>query len=204
MFTGIIEAQGLVIECERRPEAMRVRINLPFMDLTLGESIAINGACLTLAEIASTPHTGTFFISSETLDKTNLGKLHVHASVNLERAVTLQTRLSGHMVQGHVDGIATLVQVSATGESYQMKWKLPSELLRYCVPKGSITLNGISLTINALSDASGILDVMIIPHTWTQTNLCHLPVGDPVNVEVDILAKYVERLCQTSSKPSAT
>ncbi len=216
MFTGIIEAQGHVTRVERKADSLQITLPCPFEGIVLGESIAINGACLTVAQILpktrptilpNTPpessHDLVFFISAETLEKTNLGEIQLNSLVNLERAITLSTRLSGHIVQGHVDGKAQLVEVAPIGESYRMKWQLPAQLARYCISKGSITLNGVSLTINALTTANPsdpletCLEIMVIPHTWTHTNLSHLRIRDEVNVEVDLLAKYVERLCKT-------
>ncbi len=192
MFTGIIEAQVGITEVKKQPDSLEIRLPNPFADVILGESIAVNGACLTVAQIDSPDL--LFFVSAETLEKTNLARLEVGSSVNLERAITLSTRLSGHLVQGHVDGKAQLVEISSVGESYRMKWQIPPSLARYCISKGSITLNGVSLTINSLDGS--FCSIMVIPHTWTHTNLSRLQVGDEVNVEVDLLAKYVERLCQ--------
>jgi riboflavin synthase len=139
-----------------------------------------------------------FFISPETMARSNLGGLKVGHSVNLERAVTLGTRLSGHLVQGHIDGLARLIERVETDESWGHVFLLAKELGRYCVDKGSIALNGVSLTINTmdLRNDSIALHVTIIPHTWKHTNLCALDIGDSLNVEVDVIAKYVERLCQ--------
>jgi len=208
MFTGIIEAQGQITRVNRQTDSIQIALPSPFTGVALGDSIAINGVCLTVAQIfpLEKPQSGpelVFFISSETLEKTNFGQIQPDSVVNLERAITLNTRLSGHLVQGHVDGKAQLMEVSSVGESYRMKWQLSPELARYCISKGSITLNGVSLTINALSpsgpsDSVGTcVEIMVIPHTWTQTNLSRLKVKEEVNVEVDLLAKYVERLCKT-------
>lgn len=164
----------------------------------LGESIAVNGVCLTVAEYTDLGD-AFFFISLETLERSNLGSVKVGSFLNLERALTLQTRLSGHLVQGHVDGKARLRGIIACSNSTILSFELDPEIAHYCVEKGSISINGISLTINSLSeslpDEKTLIEVMIIPHTWSNTNLSHLQVNDQVNVEVDILAKYVERLC---------
>ncbi len=209
MFTGIIEAQGVITRLEKQSDSLQITLPCPFVDVALGDSIAVNGACLTVATIFSqSPDSRTsetsdvlFFISAETLAKTNLDQLREGSSVNLERALTLNTRLSGHLVQGHVDGKARLIEVTPVGESFKMRWQLPASLSRYCISKGSITLNGVSLTINQLDDKRHEFEIMVIPHTWTHTNLSRLQPGDEVNLEVDLLAKYVERLCQPSMQP---
>lgn len=172
-------------------------------DVVPGESIAVNGVCLTATEINDAGRV-RFFVSAETLDRTALGRLGPAGRVNLERAVTLTTRLSGHMVQGHVDGIARLVSVELSGEARKMVFAVPAALRRYMVEKGSVSLDGISLTLNEVGspaqDRAGAesfeIAVMIIPHTWDHTTLGALSPGDRVNVEVDVIAKYVESLCQ--------
>lgn len=202
MFTGIIEGQGKVMDLRSESNAIRIWASTGWKDLALGESIAVNGVCLTVAEFTAEGD-AYFFVSTETLDRSNLKTLKTGDRLNLERALTLQTRISGHYVQGHVDGIAPLLETAGVSESgpdqnsYRMKFEIPSELSRYCVAKGSIALNGVSLTINSLSatPAGDVAEVMIIPHTWSHTNLSCLNAGQSVNVEVDILAKYVERLC---------
>ena len=198
MFSGIIEKLGRVSAC--RPEASQLvcTIETGFADLQLGESVAVNGVCLTVASLG-VAGSATFFVSNETLDKTNLGKIANGNALNLERSVTLETRLSGHMVQGHVDGKAKFLGLTQDGDSRKLGFQLPNSLARYCVTKGSIALNGISLTINelkAVDSETTHLSVTIIPHTWEHTNLHNLKTGDAINVEVDVIAKYVERLCQ--------
>jgi riboflavin synthase len=198
MFSGIIEKLGRVSACKNQETQLVCTIETGFADLVLGESVAVNGVCLTVAEL----HKGgsaTFFVSNETLDKTSLGKIALGHELNLERSVSLQTRLSGHMVQGHVDGKARFAGFSQEGDSRKLGFDLPATLARYCVTKGSIALNGISLTINELDEQSKDttrLFVTIIPHTWEHTNLHSIKTGDEINVEVDVIAKYVERLCQ--------
>ncbi len=199
MFTGIIDALGAVRAVEREPGRCRVSIGTPYGDLDLGESVSINGVCLTV--VARTDAgTADFFVSAETLARSNLGGLEAGHTVNLERAVSLSTRLSGHMVQGHVDGRGRLAEVIAGEGAWRLSVSLPAALYGYCVEKGSIALNGISLTLNTVAPpkASGTFAVglTIIPHTWDHTNLHALSVGDDLNVEVDVIAKYVERLCQ--------
>lgn len=177
-------------------EGSRVRIDTGYKDLESGESISVNGVCLTVAEFDKSG-SALFFVGSETLRRTNLGRLAEKTSVNLERAMLASTRLSGHWVQGHVDGFATVIETASEGETHRLRFEFSSDLVRYCVEKGSITLNGVSLTLNSVSDdPSPSVTVHLIPFTWDHTNLSHLRVGDTVNVEVDILAKYVERLCQ--------
>jgi riboflavin synthase len=204
MFTGIIESKGRIQTLERTGDTLRVRMETEFKDLSIGESIAVNGVCLT-ATHPTDEGACDFFLSPETLEKSNLGHVVEGDFLNLERALTLQTRLSGHWVQGHVDGLAKWLSAEpevSNPECFVIRLALPKELARYCVQKGSICLNGISLTINAINDlkdpSGSVIQLTIIPHTWTQTNLSNLKPGDTVNVEVDILAKYVERLCRNS------
>jgi riboflavin synthase len=220
MFTGIVQKTAPIIHVERRGESpsplthkdtgsdhQRFRIATGFRDLAPGESIAVNGACLTVTEF-NPAGDALFFISAETLACTALGTLGVGSRVNLERAMALGERLSGHIVQGHVDGLGRLLAVTPETESYLVKFALPTRLGRYCVEKGSIALNGVSLTINSIHSAENgpengnevgnegeiILGITLIPHTWKHTQFADMHLGDPVHVEVDVLAKYVERL----------
>jgi riboflavin synthase len=197
MFSGIIEKLGGVSAINFDGGAMTCTVATGYIDLELGESVACNGVCLTVAKL-SPKGDAEFFASSETLARTNLGVLKKGSKINLERSVSLNTRLSGHVVQGHVDGLAKLISVIEEAGAWRLMVNLPAGLGRYCVEKGSIALNGISLTINTLHDRpDGTHDIglMIIPHTWEHTNLSSLVVGDHLNVEVDVMAKYVERLC---------
>lgn len=202
MFSGIIERLAPVEVVEPIGSSVRIAIDTGYGDLERGESVAINGVCLTVVE-----HDGqgraAFFLSPETLSCSTLQFLKVGTLVNLERAVRLETRLSGHMVQGHVDGVAEILSVAEEAGAHRLELGLGRALARYCVPKGPVALDGISLTINSLADdgARVRLGVMIIPHTWSATNLHSLAVGDRVNVEVDIISKYVERLCQPYNQP---
>ena len=212
MFSGIIEGLGRVRAIEAPGQegdgarAVRIVLDTPLTDLVLGESVALNGVCLTVTQFDA-EGMAAFFASPETLDRTTLGTLREGSRVNLERAVTPSTRLSGHIVQGHVDATATLVSATALGNADERAWALvldlPAALRRYCVEKGSITLDGISLTVNAImpSAAAGRFGIAltIIPHTWNHTNLGTLAPGASLNVEVDIIAKYVEQLCQPPS-----
>ena len=200
MFTGIIEKQGRILSVEKYNDSLRIVVDSQFYDLALGESIAVNGVCLTV-ETFTPQGQATFFISPETQDRSNLNTLSLRKdeSLNLERALTLQTRISGHLVQGHVDGIAQLVSyVKQPDKSLLLQFKISNKLARYCIEKGSISLNGVSLTINSIekteSGDESLIKMTIIPHTAHLTNLPQLEVGSFVNVEVDILGKYVERL----------
>ncbi|HEX7759548.1 MAG TPA: riboflavin synthase [Caulobacteraceae bacterium] len=205
MFSGIIEQLGSVEAVAAEGSARRLTLDVGFRDLTLGESVAVNGVCLTVVS-----HDGSgaaeFFVSPETLARSNLAALDVGAGVNLERSVSLDTRLSGHLVQGHVDGTARLLEVESDGEARRVTLSVPNALHPYCVEKGSIALNGVSLTLNAVgargADGRFAVAITLIPHTWAHTNLQHCAVGDEVNVEVDVLAKYVERLCHAYLTPS--
>ena len=200
MFSGIIENVGTIGRSVIEAGNLSLDINTGFTDLALGESVAVNGVCLTVVTFDSAG-LANFFASAETLARTNLGALRAGGAVNLERAIALSTRLSGHVVQGHVDGFATMSAVAAEAGAHNINLRLPPSLSRYCVEKGSIALDGISLTLNSVEDqpdGSAMIGLTIIPHTWTHTNLQTRKVGDVLNVEIDILAKYVERLCTTS------
>lgn len=209
MFSGIIERVGEVRDADLRDRAMDLRVSSGFTDLVEGESIAINGVCLTATNF--TPEgVVDFHLSGETLDRTGLGALQPGSQVNLERAVALSTRLSGHIVQGHVDGVGVLTAMEKKGESHEVWIFLPHELRRYVVEKGSITIDGTSLTVNALHENVAYMaqkgfeiGLMIIPHTWTHTRLSTLKPGEKVNVEVDVLAKYVETLMQHGVVPGS-
>lgn len=196
MFSGIIEHIGRIRAVEPRDQAILLQVETGLSDMDLGESIAVNGVCLTVAAYDSSG-LADFFVSSETLSRTALGRLKPGARVNLERASTPATRLSGHIVQGHVDGLAHLVAIRSVGESHHITFRLPAALRGYVVEKGSIALDGVSLTVNEVSDVQDeafTIALMIIPHTWDHTGLSELHEGDPANVEVDVLAKYVESL----------
>jgi riboflavin synthase len=205
MFSGIVEQVGRVDDLATEGPARRLTLSTGFGDLTLGESVAVNGVCLTVVRHDARGG-ADFFVSPETLERSNLAAVGVGASVNLERSVTLATRLSGHLVQGHVDGKARLASVVNDGESWRVELSLPNDLRGFCVEKGSIALNGVSLTLNGVgepgADGRFVIAITLIPHTWTHTNLRHCALGDDVNVEVDVLAKYVERLCHAYLTPS--
>ena len=192
MFTGIIEELGQVKTVEHRGENARivVQATLVVEGTSHGDSIAVNGVCLTALDIG--PDSFAADVSRETLDRSTLGRLRPGEPVNLERAVTPTTRLGGHIVQGHVDGRGTFLSVVDHGESWTVRIGFPLELARYLVYKGSVAVEGISLTIAGLGD--DWFEVAIIPKTWQVTNFSRLRVGDEVNLEVDIMGKYVERI----------
>lgn len=198
MFSGIIENLGRVRAAVLADGNLMLDLETGFADLALGESVAVNGTCLTVMQY-DCAGLAQFYASPETLKCTSLGTLRAGAMVNLERAVSMATRLSGHLVQGHVDGLATLDAITPDAGAYKVALTLPQSLARYCVEKGSIALDGISLTLNAVNDLPGggcQIHLTIIPHTWSHTNLQTRKPGDLLNVETDVIAKYVERLCK--------
>ena len=204
MFSGIIERLGTVKAVSLRDKAMDLTVETGFPDLELGESVAVNGVCLTV-ETFDAAGVATFHLSGETLSRTPLEQLKAGSRVNLERAVAANTRLSGHIVQGHVDNVATFASVEKSGDSYALRIFVPQALRQYVVEKGSITFDGISLTVNDLHDnithgnqLGFEVGLTIIPHTWEHTNLSTLSVGDRMDVEVDVLSKYVENLLRFS------
>ncbi len=193
MFTGIIQAIGRIQEFEARGADARMVIQVGGLDLSdvaLGDSIAVNGVCLTA--VALTPSHFTVDVSAETLRCT--AGFAPGAEVNLEKALRLADRLGGHLVSGHVDGVGTVHRFAAVGESHQLDIDAPTELARYIIRKGSITVNGVSLTVNAVNGARFALN--LIPHTLEMTTLKHLQAGSRVNLEVDMIARYVERMTQ--------
>ena len=195
MFTGIVEELGRVQAVTVNAGGVRIEIDARVVldDAAVGDSIAVNGCCLTVVELAA-DHWSADAVT-ETLDRTSLGGLQPGDRVNLERPVRVEDRLGGHIVQGHVDGVGALRERHALPDgSTRMTFAVPTWLLRYIVEKGSITLDGVSLTVAALDDANVTVDVAVIPHTLRATTLGPKRPGDPVNVEVDILAKHVERL----------
>lgn len=192
MFTGIVEELGEIVAIEHGEESAVVTVRGPLvtMDARHGASIAVNGVCLTVVD-----HDGETFsvdVMAETLNRSSLGSLQAGARVNLERAMTASARLDGHIVQGHVDGTAQIL-ARLPGDRWEVvQLTLPSELSRYVVEKGSITVDGVSLTVSAVTDDT--FSVSLIPTTLELTTLGHKGVGDHVNLEVDVIAKYVERL----------
>ena len=192
MFTGIIEELGSVRSIEERGENARLVINARVVTegTNHGDSISVNGVCLTALDIE--PDSFAADVSRETLKRSTLGSLKRGAPVNLERAVTPATRLGGHVVQGHVDARGQFLGVENHGESWTLRIAYPNEIARYLVFKGSVAVEGISLTIAGLTDDH--FEIAIIPKTWEVTNLSHLKPGDAVNIEVDVIGKYVEKL----------
>lgn len=198
MFTGIVEEVGKVEAFDRHQAGARLLIACAgvLSDLTLGSSIAVNGVCVTAVDIREDGFSAD--LSPETLERTTLGDLHPGARVNLERPLTLQARLGGHLVQGHVDGAGTLEGLQPLGSgNWELLVRVPPELRHFLVYKGSITIDGISLTIAAVED--GVVKVAIIPHTYEVTNLSSRRVGDRVNIECDMIARYVARLLENVS-----
>lgn len=199
MFTGIVSEIGVVTARSDDGMTMRLTVSAPTTssDAAVGDSIAINGVCLTA--IAVTTEEFVVEAVAETLERTSLGNVEVGERMNLERPVRASGRFDGHVVQGHIDGVATVVSVSAEGSAHRVRLDIPTELGRYVVEKGSIALDGTSLTVTAVSapgDASPWVEVVLIPHTIEATSLGSKHPGDPVNVEVDIIAKYVERMTE--------
>jgi len=196
MFTGIIEELGSVRSIEERGENARIVISARLVTdgTNHGDSISVNGVCLTALDVQ--PDSFAADVSKETLKRSTLGSLRPGSPVNLERAVTPATRLGGHIVQGHVDARGRFTVVEDHGESWTVRIAYPKEIGRYLVFKGSVAVEGISLTIAGLSDDH--FEVAIIPKTWEVTNLSHLKPGDEVNLEVDVIGKYVEKLLTRS------
>jgi riboflavin synthase len=198
MFTGIVEELGTVatFEMRRAGARLQVRCSTVLSDLVEGASIAVNGVCLTAVD--PTEDSFSADLAPETLSRSNLSDLVAGARVNLERPVTPVTRLSGHIVQGHVDAAGELVSLDPLGDgNWWLKVRVPASLDRYLVEKGSITLDGISLTIAAL-EPGPVVEMTIIPHTYQNTTLGFVRPGGRLNVEVDVLAKHVEKLLSTS------
>ena len=192
MFTGLVEGVGEIVGINRLAEGLRLTVAPPFAagELTLGDSVAVAGACLTVVEVS--PRTAAFEVSPETLARTTLALKKVGDRVNLERALKLGDRLGGHLVTGHVDGRGALKERREGPEYFQLKIEMPGPLSRYVIEKGSIAIDGVSLTVNTCQ--GNALTVNIIPHTAEKTTLARLRVGDQVNLETDIIGKYVEKL----------
>ena len=200
MFTGIIEGVGRLARREARGGDARLRIEagtLPFDNVRLGESIAVNGTCLTVVAFDADGFEAD--VSTETLALTTLGALPAGAAVNLERAMRPDDRLGGHLVSGHVDGMGTVESVTDDARAQRWRFTAPAGVLRYVARKGSICVDGVSLTVNAV-DADGF-EVALVPHTVAHTAFATTRPGDPVNLEVDLVARYVERLLATGEQP---
>lgn len=196
MFTGIIEAVGEIAGAEDTAEfrSIRVRAGNILNGISAGESIAVNGVCLTVRTFS--PGHFSADLSRETLDRTSLKELRTGVTVNLERPMRADGRFGGHIVQGHVDGVGKIQSFQRSGDNWNLRVEIPEPGLRYVVEKGSIAIDGISLTVAALQ--ASVLEVAIIPHTFENTNLKHARAGDAVNLEFDVIAKYVERMLNRS------
>jgi riboflavin synthase len=192
MFTGIVEETGEVLAIKETDEGKRLRLSTTFDGLRGGQSISVSGACLTVEDFGD----GYFevFTATETLDRTYLGELGEGDVVNLERALPADGRFDGHFVQGHVDATAAVTGIERLGDDWEFRFELPAELAPYVVEKGSITVDGISLTVAAHDDEA--FAVAVIPETYEITTLSEKAVGDPVHLEVDVIAKYVESLVE--------
>ncbi|MDB4944493.1 MAG: Riboflavin synthase eukaryotic [Labilithrix sp.] len=207
MFTGLVESKGTL---ERRTSAgtdarLVIRGELGPEPLVLGESIAVDGVCLTVATIVQPGPGACAFeadASAETLAKTTLGGLAPGARLNLERAMPLGGRMGGHLVSGHVDGVGTIAAKEPVGAAVKVTFHMPAELVRFVAPKGSICVSGVSLTVNNV--VGDRFDVVLVPHTRDATSLDALPVGARVNLEVDLLARYVDRLLEVGKAPGAS
>ncbi len=198
MFTGIVEELGTVVAREDAPDSARLTVRGPTVtaDAAAGDSIAVNGTCLTVVDTDGTQFSAD--VMRETLQRSSLGALRAGDPVNLERPVTLQSRLGGHLVQGHVDGVGTIAAREAAEHWEVVSVSLPPDLARYVVTKGSITVDGVSLTVVDVTDTA--FTVSLIPTTLALTTLGAKGVGDPVNLEVDVIAKYVEKLLGTEAR----
>jgi len=194
MFTGLVTELGSITEITRGESSAVFTIHAPasVADLAVGGSIAVNGVCLTATSISADSFTADVMV--QTLNLTSLSQVTVGSRVNLELAAKMDMRMGGHIVQGHVDGVATLLQLVPGEKWAQCDVVLPAELMKYVVAQGSITLDGVSLTVGSLEDGANLVTVWLIPETLAKTNLGSKKPGDLLNVEVDILAKYVERL----------
>ena len=195
MFTGIIAATGNVVSLQRKGGDARISINTGKLDLgdcSTGDSIAVNGVCLTAVSLNQNSFEAD--VSAESLSRTSLGQLAADSLVNLELAMRPDTRFGGHIVSGHVDGLGTIVEIRPAGESVILQVQVPDDLACYVAEKGSVTVDGVSLTINTVQN--NIFEVNIVPHTQQETIIKNYNKGSQVNIEVDIIARYLERLLQ--------
>jgi riboflavin synthase len=200
MFTGLIAELGSVIAIEKGESSAVFTIDAPHLigQIALGDSVSINGVCLTATSINGTTFTADVMV--QTLSLTSLSQIAAGSPVNLELAAQLNARMGGHMVQGHVDGVATVVGLTPGDKWAQFDITVPEHLSKYIVNQGSICLDGVSLTVGGIADATNVVTVWLIPETLERTNLSSKKPGDLINVEVDVLAKYVERLLAKGDK----
>ena len=195
MFTGLIQAVGRIAQIEKGEQDIRLRIEtgkLPLTEVALGDSIATSGVCLTVTELPGDGYWAD--VSPETLSLTSLGTKSIGDPVNLETSLTLNTPLGGHLVSGHVDGVGQIEEIIEDARFWRVKVGAPENLARYIAMKGSICVDGTSLTVNQVDGAS--FELTIIPQTWEETVFSEYEVGSPVNLEVDVIARYLERLSQ--------
>jgi riboflavin synthase len=201
MFTGIIEAVGTIKAINVNAQGARLVIDtnsLDMSDVKLGDSIATNGICLTVVDFDNAKNSGSYSadVSKETLQRTGFASYQVGSKVNLEKAMLASTRFGGHMVSGHVDGVSEILAINNNGNSWEYWLSMPSDLAHYIAEKGSVTIDGTSLTVNALVEngSSGKFRLTIVPHTVKETIFANYQVGSKVNIEVDLIARYLERL----------
>ncbi len=193
MFTGIIQAIGSIQEVHSSDNGVVLKINSNNLDISeskIGESIAVNGVCLTATQVSDNSFTAD--VSNETINCTTLSDLLIGDSVNLEKSLRINQGIDGHLVSGHVDGIGKVQSINKDGDSSRIKILVEDDIIKYIAKKGSICINGVSLTVNSVED--NIFDVNIVPHTFSVTTLRDLSVGSNVNLEIDLIARYVERL----------
>ena len=200
MFTGLIAELGTITAIDKGESSAVFTIAAPLLisQIALGDSVAVNGVCLTATSIAGDTFTADVMV--QTLAVTSLSQLTIDSPVNLELAALLNTRMGGHMVQGHVDGVATVVGLTPGEKWAQFDITVPEKLAKYIVNQGSICLDGVSLTVGEINDSNNVVTVWLIPETLERTNLSSKQPGDLINVEVDVLAKYVERLLAKGDK----
>ena len=199
MFTGIVTAQGSVAGVAVEGDRLKLTIDAPYEDLVLGESIAVNGACLTVMELGA----GNFSVEAvvTTRERTTLGALKIGSRVNLERAVAVGDRMGGHFVQGHVDGVAEVIRVTRREDAVLIDLRPPADIASVTVLHGSIAIDGVSMTVNALPEP-GVIQMSVVPFTCEHTTLGSLEIGDRVHVEGDMLGKFVQQLLEMRATPS--
>ncbi len=200
MFTGLVAELGKVTAINKGESSAVFTIDAPALisEIALGDSVAVNGVCLTATSVSGTTFTADVMV--QTLSLTSLSQIETGSPINLELAAQLNARMGGHMVQGHVDGVATVVGLTPGDKWAQFDITVPAHLAKYIVNQGSICLDGVSLTVGSIDDATNVVTVWLIPETLERTNLSTLKPGDLINVEVDVLAKYVERLLAKGDK----